>query len=188
MSTRLFLGWSVSKEFVKRAHLVKRRLGELEPNFRLVSNENLHLTLKFLGDVSGEQVEAVREGYQELSESRLLSSPQRIVFDVLGAFSSWKRPRVIWLGSSARCEELIEFSRKADSLFQEIGFVSEEREYKPHVTIARSRRQVKPFSVKETERVVVEPVSLPVSASSLILFESVPKGDSVIYRKFIADR
>lgn len=103
---------------------------------RWVPIENLHLTLKFLGDVSPTNVEM-------LSQMLRVEAGLFPCFDLrlhgLGSFPNLKRPRVIYIGvqAPATFEAL---QRGIESASRKLGYESEERGFSPHLTIGRVRQ------------------------------------------------
>jgi 2'-5' RNA ligase len=100
---------------------------------RWVAQHNLHLTLKFLGDVSPTKVELLQQ--MLLTEAANYQS-----FDLqvggLGGFPSPKRPRVIWIGIQAP-PELASLRDAIESAAEGLSFPREGRSFSPHLTIGR---------------------------------------------------
>ena len=105
---------------------------------RWVALENMHLTLKFLGDIPSENVEV-------LTELTVVQADSFNSFDIhlsgIGAFPGSKRPRVIYIGIQAPAE-LEEFQRRVESATRRLGYKPEERVFSPHLTIGRVRQHV----------------------------------------------
>ena len=105
---------------------------------RWVSTENMHLTLKFLGDVSPSNVEMLSQMLR--AEADLFNC-----FDLrlsgLGSFPSLKRPRVIFIGIQAP-PTLEALQRGLESACRRLGYESEERRFSPHLTIGRVKQNV----------------------------------------------
>ncbi|MGZ9235405.1 MAG: RNA 2',3'-cyclic phosphodiesterase [Anaerolineales bacterium] len=105
---------------------------------RWVPMENMHLTLKFLGDVSAANVEML---------SQMLRAEVELIhcFDLhlsgLGSFPNLKRPRVLYIGIQAPAT-LEALQRGIDSDSRRLGYESEERGFSPHLTIGRVKQTV----------------------------------------------
>jgi RNA 2',3'-cyclic 3'-phosphodiesterase len=102
---------------------------------RWVAAENIHLTLKFLGDVSPANVALLQDVMK--SEARL-HSPFQMEIGGSGAFPNVKRPRIIWLGVDAP-PELASLQRGVESAAARLGYPPEERPFSPHLTLGRVR-------------------------------------------------
>jgi 2'-5' RNA ligase len=100
---------------------------------RWVSANNIHLTLKFLGEVDGAKVEAISQVIQ--AESQHIH-PFELSASGVGAFPNLRRPRVIWVGVQAP-QALIDLANAIDQGTQRLGFQGEERAFSPHLTLGR---------------------------------------------------
>jgi 2'-5' RNA ligase len=102
------------------------------PGARWSTREQLHLTLRFIGEVDGRDAQAIDDALATISAPRFTLELKGI-----GAFGG-KNPRALWAGVAAN-EALIHLQRKIESAIQRLGFPAEERKYTPHVTLARLR-------------------------------------------------
>jgi len=102
-----------------------------------VAPGNLHLTLKFLGAVPEERIDAI---VAALTRSGLDLRPFEARLHGLGAFPSATRPRIVWAGVTEGAPEMVELARRVDTALAELGFAREERPFSPHVTLGRVRR------------------------------------------------
>jgi 2'-5' RNA ligase len=111
---------------------------ELGVLIRWVPIENMHLTLKFLGDISPSNVDLLSGMLR--AETDLFN-----YFDLrlngLGSFPSLKRPRVIYIGIQAPAA-LESLQRGIESASRRLGYESEERGFSPHLTIGRVKQNV----------------------------------------------
>jgi 2'-5' RNA ligase len=128
---------------------------------RPIARDRLHLTVAFLGELSGAGLEVARQippigvGAFELT---------------LDALGIWPESKILWLAPLAPPDALGELEARLWDGLAERGFHSEERIYRPHVTLARRARPVE---------VPVEPIAW--SVRDLALVESFPDGRNVHY-------
>ena len=105
---------------------------------RWVSIDNLHLTLKFLGDVSPANVDMIS---QMLRAETGLFNCFELRLSGLGSFPNLKRPRVIYIGIQAPLA-LETLQRGIESASRRLGYEAEERGFSPHLTLGRVKQNV----------------------------------------------
>lgn len=105
---------------------------------RWVPAENVHLTLKFMGDVSPANLEMLEQMLNvEVSHHQAFE----LGFGGLGAFPNPKRPRVIWIGIQAPAE-LGALQHGIEAATATLGYPDEQRSFSPHLTIGRVKQNV----------------------------------------------
>jgi 2'-5' RNA ligase len=109
------------------------RLSELGVQFKPVALGNLHLTLKFLGDTSDEQLPEICSALKRIIES---SPAHNVRLTGLGAFPNVRRPTVIWVGVN-QAEVLCRMAEELELGLAPLGFASEGRNFQPHLTLLR---------------------------------------------------
>lgn len=103
---------------------------------RWVPCKNLHLTLKFLGDISSAHVDAIT-AMLTAEAGHVSSFPLRL--SGLGSFPTPKRARVLWVGIHAPAA-LAALQHGIESAAAKLGYAAEERPFSPHLTIGRARQ------------------------------------------------
>jgi 2'-5' RNA ligase len=114
---------------------------------RWVAPENIHLTLKFLGDISVSSVEYISQTL--LTECGQLP-PLEVTVGGLGCFPNPHRPRVIWIGLTAPAE-LMRLQHKIDAATAQLGYDMDEKHFSPHLTIGRVREQASADESKQVQ-------------------------------------
>jgi len=104
---------------------------------RWVDPNGIHLTLKFLGDVSAGQLAELREAMRRAAAT---VAPFELAVAGLGCFSA-RQPRVIWVGVEDASGSLARLQCAVDRELGTIGFPPEGRPFSPHLTLARVRDQ-----------------------------------------------
>ena len=130
----------------------QRKIGEVIEQFenkvstpvRWVRPQNIHLTLKFLGDVSPANLQHV-EDILEAQADEL--EPFELSIAGLGAFPNPRHPRVIWIGIKAP-KVLFNLQAHIESETQKLGYASEPRKFSPHLTLGRVSRNASPAEVR----------------------------------------
>lgn len=137
---RTFIAISIPPVFQSVLELAIRQLKEQLSGFpvRWVPVRNIHLTLKFLGNVSEDSLDAIQAA---LAEEVIQHKSFVISLDQAGAFPSQKRPRVIWIGITGK-PELKSLARGIDQQMKMLGYPSEDRPFSPHLTLGRVKQQV----------------------------------------------
>jgi 2'-5' RNA ligase len=122
-----------AREAMRPALEAARRVGEAGVGFARL--EQLHFTLAFLG----EQPEALLERAAAAAEA-VLGLPQfELSISGRGAFPGMSRPRVLWLGVGDGAAQLSEVANKLSVSLREQGFALEDRDFRPHLTLGRTR-------------------------------------------------
>ena len=111
---------------------------------RWVRAENLHVTLKFLGEVAEGKVDAVRAALGEIRSDKAVSLELR----GLGFFPNEKHPRVFWAGMEAS-SNLKTLAGDIEGAVGKLGIPREKREFSPHLTLARFERPRLPEALRK---------------------------------------
>lgn len=106
-------------------------MGKIE-GIRTVKSTQLHLTLKFLGDVSEKRLEQIKNAIQRIS-----LDPFNISLEGIGCFPNTKRIRVVWIGISEGKETLKKLASFVEQTMAQIGFPKDKRPFSPHLTLGR---------------------------------------------------
>src|SRR5260370_17728732 len=102
--------------------------GDLKP----VERENIHLTLKFLGNVSSSKLEEVKSALGQVT-----FPPFSLEIKGAGAFPNLKRMNVIWVGVGEGWSQVELIFEQTEKLLHKLGFIRETRPFSPHITVAR---------------------------------------------------
>lgn len=101
--------------------------------------ENLHLTMKFLGDVSEGRVEELGG---LMTEAAADLSPFDLILEGAGAFPSMSSPRILWVGVREPLDPVRKLHQNMENVLSEAGFSPEGRPFHPHVTVGRVRKRI----------------------------------------------
>ena len=111
------------------------------PFVKWVDPESIHLTLKFLGSVSGETIPEIVEAMSLVAQP---VSPLTLQIGGTGAFPNWQRPQVVWVGVGGEMGRLTTLQRELEAALSSLGFPPESRPFSPHLTLGRLRERVTP--------------------------------------------
>ncbi|HYM12036.1 MAG TPA: RNA 2',3'-cyclic phosphodiesterase [Bryobacterales bacterium] len=140
---RLFAALDLSREVeAKLVELLER----LRPaaKLRWSPAENLHLTLKFIGEFPGERLEELRAALGGVA-----MAPIEARVAGLGFFPNARGPRVFWAGVEAGAE-LAELAARIEAALEPLGIAREKRAYSPHLTLARVPEDARLDGLRET--------------------------------------
>jgi 2'-5' RNA ligase len=144
------------QEELKRAPIA--RIG------RWVAPDGIHLTLKFLGNISPERVPEITQAIERGCHS---FAPFTISLSQPGFFPNARRLRVVWVGVDGEVETLLQLQRSVESALNAIGFPPEKRGFQPHLTLARIRDYARPNEREEMAKRIAA-VQVDTSASMLV--------------------
>jgi len=161
--------------------------GELKrgrADVRWVAPGNIHLTLKFFGNVPDDEIEALAAAAREAAAE---TPPLQIKVTSAGAFPSPTAPRVVWLGLGGDLVPLTQLFYRLEKAYAALGYPPEGRAFNPHLTLGRVKS---PANRDKLARLLASrpPVDWPPFAvEELILFQSVlsPKGSTYTALKVI---
>jgi len=102
-------------------------------SIRWITADNLHLTLKFLGDTDQNNIPIIIE---KMNQTSSIFPPFEIKLNKTSVFPNWKNPRILWLGIE-QSEKLQSLAKKIEKEMEILGFAAERRPFSPHLTIGR---------------------------------------------------
>ncbi len=106
-------------------------MGRGIPGARPVPADQIHLTLRFIGEVDGGAAKEIKEALTEVQ-----ASPFSLTVRGVGHFPPRRAPRVLWAGLDP-CEELVVLRNRIEKRIVDCGLDPESRKFSPHITIAR---------------------------------------------------
>jgi 2'-5' RNA ligase len=168
--------------FNKATSILKKTTDSL---VRWVPPENMHLTLKFLGDVSPSNVELLTQVLRAEAES---AHGFDLRIGGLGSFPNLRRPRVLYIGIQAPAG-LEALQRGVESASRRLGYESDERPFSPHLTLGRVRQDAS-ASDQQKIRQALENIHIDslgtARVDSVHLFKSDLKPSGSVYTKLFS--
>ena len=152
---------------------------------RLVPVKNIHLTLIFLGDVSVNNLEALKN---MLTAEAANYHPFEIGVGQMGVFPSFRKPRVIWIGVQAP-SELFSLQHRVEAETTRLGYPPEDRGFTPHLTVGRVSRNASPGEVREIGEILetqkIEALGI-MKVESVNLYRSDLQPSGALYTRIIS--
>jgi 2'-5' RNA ligase len=133
---RLFVAIELPDDLRVRLSEMQRALGCESLPVRWVRPEGIHLTLKFLGEVPQDSIDAIGSA---LARAAMHHAPFRLEGRGIGTFPERGRPRVIWVGLLGDVERIVALARSVEEALAPLGFPPEARRFSPHLTLGRFR-------------------------------------------------
>ncbi len=124
---------TLKREFIDLARSFRPREHE---RVRWIGEDAMHLTLKFLGDTPVDRVSEVKTALEQAASS---TGKFSIKVGRTGCFPSFRDPRICWVGLSGELRRLEQLQGRVEGGLVALGFDREDRKFKPHVTVGRTR-------------------------------------------------
>jgi 2'-5' RNA ligase len=150
---------------------------------KCVAPQGIHVTLKFLGNISPQKVAEITGVMEQASQG---VSPFQLQITEVGAFPNMRSPRVLWVGMKGELDKLIAWQKRIDDGLFPLGFAKENRPFTPHLTLARVRENCSPGDRRGLgEMVMKTPVEVDykVTVNSLSLMRSQLLPTGAIYSR-----
>ncbi len=140
---RAFVAVELSEEIRQALRAVQVKLKTMPggTQVRWVAPKNMHLTLKFLGDVPKARVAELTGALEQAIANR---APFILTAQALGCFPNVRRPNIIWVGLEGELPRLMELVQRIEDTYAHLGFPPEGRPFAPHLTLGRIPREVHP--------------------------------------------
>ena len=175
---RTFIAIELPPEIQKTLSRYQNKLKRTGIDVKWVEDKNIHLTLKFIGEINENQLHSIIQALREISR---IHAGFEITLSSIGAFPGIQSPRVIWAGISKGDAEIKNLAREIEKRISALGFQKETREFSSHITLGRTRSS----SGKEEFKKIIPDINNAFSAESIgcvikeiILFKSTltPRG------------
>jgi 2'-5' RNA ligase len=130
---RAFMAFDIENESVKKKLTeAQRLLAQTGADLKLVEPENIHMTIRFLGDIPLSMADKISE---EMQKVQFL--PFNVHINGLGVFPDLRFPRVVWAGITEGADQLGSVFTQLEPRLRGLGFTPDPKGFSPHLTIAR---------------------------------------------------
>jgi RNA 2',3'-cyclic 3'-phosphodiesterase len=177
---RTFIAIEIPKTVISKIRELQGVIKAYGFKIRWVRAENIHLTLKFLGDIEEIKINEIAEAVSKTAEQH---SPISLKAKGIGVFPGIKRPHVLWVGLSGQLEALIKLQQTLDENLIALGFSSEERPFKGHLTMGRIKDRIDVKKLGDALMAFRRFESETFTAGQIILYKSELTPSGAIYTK-----
>ena len=167
---RTFLAISIpcGTEFPALVERLKKNLTH-EKYINYCRPENIHLTLKFLGNTSVDDIPAIIEAVQKVAKNH---QPFTMDFDRAGLFGSNRVPRVLWLGMNDQPKALFDLENDLLDAFDDLGYLRDRQNFVPHLTVCRIKSLVDKQFFMQIYNAIEPKTYLHADVKELVYFQS----------------
>lgn len=172
---RVFIAMDIGTELQQELKIIQDGLKRhLRGKLAWVKPDNIHLTLKFLGNVTQDRVNYIEDTLDEIARKE---KPFSISLAPLGAFPGITIPRVIWVGVAGDIAIIKNIRDKLELSLSHLGFKKEDNPFHPHLTLARVKSIENPAQISGIFS-QINPKNLRAAIDRIILFKSelIPQG------------
>lgn len=181
---RTFIAFELSSDIKNEFAELQEKLKKAGADVKWVNPNNIHLTLKFFGEISDDKVAPISKILDEISSE---NRPFKISLSGLGAFPDLNRPRVLWVGIGEGASSAEQIAKSLENNLEKLGFSKEERPFRAHFTLGRVKSGKNKSELKQ-KILSLEPRPASCTINSITFFRSIltPKGP--IYTSIYAGR
>ncbi len=180
---RAFIGIGLPENIVSFFHEIQDGIKEHGFNLKLVKPENIHITLKFLGNIDKGTVKEIGCAMEEAVKGKT-----RIALTAkgIGCFPNAEKPRIVWVGLRKQTQKLKAIQHALDQKLETIGFPKEKRPFKSHLTIGRIKKKINAVALNAAVETFQKIESEDFYVDRIILFQSTLKRSGAVYEELVS--
>lgn len=175
---RSFIAIELPAAVISLLDSVQQELKALGLKARWVRPQNIHLTLKFLGNIDRAAIEDIGRAMAGAAGD---CAPFALTVGGVGFFPDIRRPRVVWIGLGGATAVLLNLQRNLAHRLAAVGFAKDKRPFKAHLTLGRIRQAVNPNILDQAIKDYSDLGNLKFSADRIILFKSDLRPSGAVY-------
>ena len=179
---RLFLAIPIKttdNDFIPLLNGLRSQLAH-EKRINWVKPNNIHLTLKFIGDTRQEDVPKIIEGVGEMLKRHKSFTMD---FNRTGIFGSRYAPRVLWLGMQNTPQQLLDLEEDTLTTFDELGFLRDRQNFVPHITLGRIKELCEKQYFQKIVAGIEQKSYISQEVNEIILYQSILRPEGAVYRE-----
>jgi len=179
---RCFIAIDIGEEVRDAISRLIIDLKKFNGDIRWVPIKNVHITLRFLGDIKKEMIEDIKKAIKNT-----IKEEKKFILNIrgTGVFPEQKKPRVLWVGID-NSQKLLSIYQKIQKEIEILGFQKEKRNFNPHITIGRVK------SNKGIRRVIKELIRFnnkefgKIHVDKIMLMQSILKPTGAEYKEIFS--
>ncbi|MFZ1985490.1 MAG: RNA 2',3'-cyclic phosphodiesterase [Desulfatitalea sp.] len=175
---RAFIAFELPPEITRLAADLQAHLKRQGLKLRWVRPGNIHLTLRFLGEIPSAQTAAVAQAMRTAAQG---GAPAQLSVQGMGVFPGLRKPRVVWIGLGGQTDGLGQTAVRLEAELALLGLPREERPFKAHLTLARIQTPVEARLLQGAIEVCGAFAPQPFLAAEMVLFQSDLRPQGPIY-------
>ena len=172
---RVFIAIELSKDIKEELKQTQDKLSPFCTKGRLTDKNNFHLTLRFIGEVNLKEYHSLKKAVDTVIKTH---HPFLLYLESLESLTKRNR-HIIWAGVKGEVDKLYSLYHGLEEALLEEGFPKEEREYTPHITLARQVQLSEPIN-ELNQKVTIK--SLEFSVKNIAVMESINTNGQLVYR------
>jgi len=130
---RSFIAFDIDSESIlQKMADVQNLLAKTGADLKLVEPKSIHITLRFLGNITSNMIEKI---FEEMKKVQF--APFDVKIHGIGAFPNLRYPRVLWAGITEGADQLRSIFNQLEPRLRSLGFTPDPKGFSPHLTIAR---------------------------------------------------
>jgi 2'-5' RNA ligase len=177
-SIRTFIAFELPPAVISLLQEVQQELKRLKLRARWVRPENIHLTIKFLGDISPGDIDKIGAA---MADAVVEFAPLSLAVKGIGVFPGIRRPRVIWVGLGGDIHSLLAIQSRLEEKLTAVGFPREKRSFKAHLTLGRIKQAANPAIIRQVINEYANLSSDDLIFKQIILYKSDLKPSGAVY-------
>ncbi|MBW1813632.1 MAG: RNA 2',3'-cyclic phosphodiesterase [Deltaproteobacteria bacterium] len=177
---RAFIAIELPETAVTFVIRIQETLKSYRFKVKWVQPENMHLTLKFLGEINREDRVKIEDAISDAGKD---CGPIQLSVKGMGVFPGVKRPRVVWCGLKGDTASLVHLQGQLDEKLIDLGFSKEKRPFKGHLTLGRVKGSISPEKIIDAMKEISGFGSKPFKVEAITLFSSDLKPSGAVYTR-----
>jgi RNA 2',3'-cyclic 3'-phosphodiesterase len=177
---RTFIAIEIPGNIISKIRELQEGIKKYSFKIRWVRPENIHLTLKFLGDIEAVNIDEIAEA---ISKTVTGYTSISLKAKGIGVFPGIKRPRVLWVGLTGQSESLVRLQKTLDENLQTLGFPGEKRPFRGHLTMGRIKANIDVKKFGDALMAFRSFETETFTAGQLVLYKSELKPSGAVYTK-----